>query len=79
MAGQTTQWREEEYSLIPKNLEILFAWVAQGDAGRVMCVSCGLKSKPAHENNCYGCPRAWRVINGKNEYWKRPVYGIPIA
>jgi len=51
-------------------------WASEGDTGRVMCVDCiiPLRDDFCPELHCYGCPKAWRSVDGKVEYWKKPEH-----
>lgn len=51
-------------------INILQKWVNGGAGGRVMCETCTLLKNAPTE--CYGCPRAWRVVDGKTQYYSEP-------
>ncbi len=52
----------------PVDLFPLACWVFEGEEGAVMCLDCECAE-------CFGCPAAHRVKNGRIEYYRAPIHG----
>jgi len=71
MVGRMTSHRPPRY-WIPIALWVVWGKIF-GQGGHFLCPDCN------NDKTCFGCPAAYRVIDGNTEYYREPKHSFSQA